>query len=176
MPGITSRVLILKFGAIGDVVMAIPAAHALYQRGAQIDWVCGPAVAPLLALYPWIRTIVVDDRAILKGAPAQRMASIANLWRKIAGKKYDLCATLYYDRRYRLLALPVRAKRKVMLSRTERASRLVAVRHHSDEYRRILLAGEDTCRVDSASPLRPERLPACTLPQRKTSVRVGLVP
>jgi heptosyltransferase-2 len=171
-----SRVLILKFGAIGDVVMAIPAAHALHQRGAEIDWVCGPAVAPLLACYPWIRTIVADDRAILKGSAGERMATLAKLWRVLGGKKYDLCATLYYDRRYRLLALPVRAKRKVMLSRTERENRLIAVRHHSDEYKRILLSEEDTCRSESVKPLRPERLPVCSLPERKALVRVGLVP
>jgi len=40
------RILIVKFGAIGDVIMAIPAVRALYEQGAEIDWVCGQAVAP----------------------------------------------------------------------------------------------------------------------------------
>jgi heptosyltransferase-2 len=165
MPNMTSRVLILKFGAIGDVVMAIPAAHALYQRGAEIDWVCGAVVAPLLACYPWIRTIVVDDRAILKGSTGERIAALAKLWRLIGGKKYDLCATLYYDRRYRLLALPVRAKRKLMLSTTDRAAKLLPGRHHTDEYARILLGLEDGKRPVGLAPVRPELLPESPLPR-----------
>jgi len=32
-----SRVLILKFGAIGDVIMAIPAAHQLHLAGHPVD-------------------------------------------------------------------------------------------------------------------------------------------
>jgi len=163
MPNMTSRVLILKFGAIGDVVMVIPAAHALYQRGAEVDWVCGPVVAPLLACYPWIRTIVVDDRAILKGSTGERIAALAKLWRVLGGKKYDLCATLYYDRRYRLLALPVRAKRKLMLSTTDRAAKLLPGRHHTDEYARILLGLEDGKRPVGLAPVRSELLPESPL-------------
>jgi heptosyltransferase-2 len=163
MPNMTSRVLILKFGAIGDVVMVIPAAYALYQRGAEIDWVCGPVVAPLLACYPWIRTSVVDDRAILKGSTGERIAALAKLWRVLGGKKYDLCATLYYDRRYRLLALPVRAKRKLMLSTTDRAAKLLPGRHHTDEYARILLGLEDGKRPVGLAPVRSELLPESPL-------------
>ena len=51
------RALIVKFGAIGDVIMAIPAAHALYQQGFDIHWVCGRAVQPLLECYSWINVI-----------------------------------------------------------------------------------------------------------------------
>ena len=163
MPDMTSRVLILKFGAIGDVVMAIPAAYALYQRGAEIDWVCGTIVAPLLACYPWIRTIVADDRAILKGSPSERIVALTKLWRILGGKKYDLCATLYYDRRYRLLTLPVRAKRKLILSTTDRVAKLLPGRHHTDEYARILLGLEDAERPVALTPVRPEMLPESPL-------------
>jgi heptosyltransferase-2 len=46
------RLLLIKFGAVGDVVMTLPAAHAMHLAGYQVDWVCGHAVAPLLRLYP----------------------------------------------------------------------------------------------------------------------------
>jgi heptosyltransferase-2 len=170
------RVLIVKLGAIGDVVMALPAVHALYQRGAAIDWICSPSVAPLLACYPWIRVIVADDRAILKGSAGSRLRALTKLWRQIGRGEYDLSATLYYDTRYKLLTLPVGARRKLMLSWTDRESRLLPTRHHSDEYMRILIGEEDTCRADSIAPLRPERLPISTLPERKASVRIGIVP
>src|ERR1700682_1945284 len=113
------RILIVKFGAIGDIIMAIPAVRALYEQGAEIDWVCGQAVAPLLNCYPWIRLIVVDDRALLTGGSMSKLTALVSLWRTLALRRYELCATLYYDHRYRWVTLPVRAKRKVMLSQTE---------------------------------------------------------
>jgi heptosyltransferase-2 len=155
---VAKRALIIKFGAIGDVIMAIPAAHALHLRGAQIDWVCGAGVAPLLACYPWIRTIVADDRAILLGGTAEKMQAVVALWKKLIGRQYALCATLYYDQRYRVMALPVRAKRKVMLSMTDRRLKLLPGRHHTDEIARILLGLEDGERPMQLAPVRVEVL------------------
>jgi heptosyltransferase-2 len=170
------RALIIKFGAIGDVVMAIPAAYALHLGGAEIDWVCGPAVAPLLQCYPWIRTIVVDDRAILRGMVTEKLTALTALWRAIGWVKYDLCATLYYDARYRAVMLPVRARRKVMLSRDNRTTMLLAGRHHTDEYARILLEWKDGERPIALTPVRAELLPSSPLPRTEKTVRVTLAP
>ena len=166
------RVLIVKFGAIGDVVMALPAVHELYERDGgrhRIDWVCGPTVAPLLECYPWIRTIVADDRAILKGAASDRLGALLGLWRAIGWVKYDLCATLYYDARYRIATLPVRAKRKLMLSHIDRTRMLLPGRHHTDEYARILLGLTDGERPVGLAPIRAERLPRSPLPRTEAT-------
>ena len=158
-----SRVLILKFGAIGDVIMAIPAAHQLHLAGHPIDWVCGPSVLPILQLYPWINPILADDRAILTGSAPARLQAILALWRTLLkvtkGHTYSLVATLYYDPRYRILALPVRAPRKLLLSHTNRALRLIPGRHHTDEFARILLNLPDQA---SSTPFQP--VPATCLP------------
>ena len=61
------RVLIVKFGAIGDVIMALPAARVLHAQGAQIDWICGKSTLPLLECYSWINAICIDDKALLQG-------------------------------------------------------------------------------------------------------------
>jgi len=171
-----SRVLIVKFGAIGDVIMALPAVHALHKEGADIDWVCGATVAPLLACYPWIHTIVADEPGILKGSPARRLRAMISLWQIIGGKKYELCATLYYDARYRLLTLPVRASRKLMLSKTEREMRLLPGRHHTDEYARILLGLKDEERSVGLAPVRAEALPKSPLARVRGETRVVLAP
>ncbi len=174
-----ARVLIVKFGAIGDVIMALPAVRALYERqggDGRIDWVCGPAVAPLLACYPWIRTIVADDRAILKGSSAERLRALFAVWKSVGLAKYEVCATLYYDTRYRLVTLPVRAQRKLMLSWTDRNTMLLPGRHHTDEYARILLGLEDGERPLGMAPVRPENLPSSPLIRTDTRPRVVLVP
>ena len=169
------RALLIKLGAIGDVVMAIPAAHALLKAGFAVDWVCGRTVAPVLALYPWIRTIVVDESRLMGGSGLEKLWLLSSLWRVIAGRSYEVCATLYYDRRYRALTLPVRAKRKVMLSLTERGTRLLPGRHHTDEYARIVLGLQDGLRAVGLQPVRPEQMPASPLP-RDVRPRVLLAP
>jgi len=169
-------ILIVKLGAIGDVVMVIPAAHALYLQGTKIDWVCSSTIAPVLACYPWIRTIVVDERALLRGGLTDRTRAIAKIWSRLLGRRYDLCATLYYDARYQIMALPVRAERKVILSRTDRTRMLLAGRHHTDEYARILLGLQDGERPVGLAPVRPERLPLSPLARTPGQARVVLAP
>jgi heptosyltransferase II len=170
------NVLIVKFGAIGDVIMTVPAAWALHQQGAAIDWVCGQAVEPLLACYPWIRTIVADDRSLLTGAKFAKAKVLASLWGILAGRRYRLCATLYYDPRYRLVALPVRAERKFSLSMTDRRTKLLPGRHHTDEYARILLGLEDDERTVGLAPVRPEGLPTSPLLRVEGKARVVIAP
>ena len=156
--------------------MAIPAAHALYEEGFEIHWVCGRAVQPLLECYSWINLIPADDKAILLGTAVERIRDIARLWSKIAFKKFDLCATLYYDRRYRLLTLPVRARNKLSLSRQSRTATLLAGRNHTDEYARLLLGIEDGYRNHSRVLVRPDRLPPSPLGDKCPSQRIVIVP
>ncbi len=174
----TKRLLIVKFGAIGDCIMAVPGAFAMHQAGYAVDWVCGRAVAPVLALYPWLRLHVVDERTLLQGGKAARLRAIAGLWSRLRRQRYETIATLYFDRRYRLLTLPLRAPRKFLLSKTDRATALLPGRHHTDEYARILLG-----RADDATPRQLAPVPVA-LPQAPAALsdppagrqRVVLVP
>jgi heptosyltransferase-2 len=177
-PNATARktALIVKFGAIGDVIMAIPAVHALYQRGFDIHWVCGRVVQPLLECYSWINLILAEDKAILLGGGFERARNIAGLWGRIGFKKYDLCATLYYDRRYRFLTLPIRAGHRLALSRQTKKTTLLAGSHHTDEYARVLLGTEDGFREQSTPPVRPDRLPPSTWRTKSAPLRIGIVP
>ncbi len=169
------RALIVKLGAIGDVIMAVAAVHRLHLQGFLIDWIAGPAVAPLLRCYSWINVLEADDRAVLKGTLPERMRALRFVWKSLPTKRYALCATLYYDRRWRVFTLPVRADRRISLSRTERERRILPSRHHSEEFHRILLGLPDECRNGSLQPLRPDRLPPSPLPPSE-ALRVAVVP
>jgi len=148
------RLLLVKLGAIGDVVMAIPAAHAMHQAGYEVHWICGHAASPILALYPWIKTIPVDEKQLLHSGKLKSFGALLTLWRNLPGGSFDICATLYYDSRYKLLALPIRARRKVMLSRSDRTTMLLPGRHHTDEYARILFG-----RTDGETPYQLSPIP-----------------
>lgn len=166
----------MKFGQIGDVIMAIPAVRALHDEGFEIDWACGGVVLPLLQTYSWIRAIAVDDRSIFKGRPLARAGAIADFWNKTLRRRYDLCATLYYDVRFRLLTWPLRAERKISLSREVRSRALLPGRHHTDEFERILLRRPDGYRGQSTAPVAPDIRVACPLPARGARCRIVIVP
>jgi len=77
------KALIVKFGQIGDVVMAIPAVRALYEQGFEIYWVCGRAAQPLLECYSWIKLVPVNDKAILLGRPIDRQSTLPVYWAEL---------------------------------------------------------------------------------------------
>lgn len=170
------RVLLVKLGAIGDVVMLLPAAQALAEQGHEVEWLCGRQVAPLLGLYPWITTIVADEGELLRGGVAARLRGVLALWRQLAGRRYDLIATMYYDSRYRLLSSAARAMRRIWLSVEDRERRILPGRHHSDEFARILLGLRDEVRPEAMAPVVPPVMPASPVPRAGGASRVVLVP
>jgi heptosyltransferase-2 len=169
------RMLIVKFGAIGDVVMAIPGAYAMHQAGYRVDWLCGVSIAPVLSLYPWIHVVPVDDGSLLRGGKLDRLRAIARLWRQLAGRRYDIIATLYYDARYRILTLPVRSLQRTTLSHTDRRFALIPGRHHTDEYARILAGRADGETPTSFAPILATGLPSNPVPRSPGKDRVVLV-
>ena len=170
------RVLIVKLGAIGDVIMAIPAVYALHREGYAVDWVCSKSVAGILRLYRWVNVIEADEQALLRGGPGQRARALASLWKALAGRSYELCATLYYDQRYSMLTWPVRAKRKIRLNWSDRTLSVLQGRHYTDEYARILLKLPDTERPRQIAPLKAEGLGAPAIPRTAGSTRIAIVP
>lgn len=172
----TRKSLIVKLGSIGDVASVLPAAWKLHQsRDTAIDWLCGKVVAPLLSCYSWVHPIVVNDARMLGGSRIDAIGELLRTWKNLIGSSYDLCAVLQYDRRYRLLALPVRARRTVALDWDARAFQLVSERHHSAEYARILCDLPDGYRSENFGPLAPDRLPENPLP-RESRTRIALAP
>ena len=80
-----NRILIVKLGALGDVVHAIPVAAALRRAfpSARIDWLVSPKHREILDLVPVIdRRLVVND--------ARLMAAILEL----RGNQYDVAIDL----------------------------------------------------------------------------------
>jgi len=80
-----NRILIVKLGALGDVVHAIPVAAALRHAfpAARIDWLVGPKHREILDLVP-----VIDRRLVLNDARA--FAAV----RELRGNQYDVAIDL----------------------------------------------------------------------------------
>jgi heptosyltransferase-2 len=64
----------------------------------------------------------------------------------------------------------------MMLSRQSRETTLLAGRHHTDEYTRVLLGTNDGYREESTSPVRPDRLPPSSWHVTDAPARIAIVP
>ncbi|MGA2276492.1 MAG: glycosyltransferase family 9 protein [Terracidiphilus sp.] len=171
----TRRALIVKIGAIGDAASVLPGALRLHQSGFEIDWLCGKTIAPLLSCYSWVRPIVVNDELLFGNRKASALWQIMRTWGRLIGTSYDLCAILQYDRRYRILTLPVRSLRSIVLSQHLRGFKLISERHHSAEYVRILCGLADKYCADNIAPVAPDQLPPNPI-ETQSKIRIALAP
>lgn len=143
--------------------------QATTSRGLRQSW------RPLLECYGWVRIVPVDDRAVVHGSFCERVLAIEAFWVKVFGTRYDLCATLYYDRRYQLITLPLRARRKLAFSGRSRAESLIPGCQGTDEYgRALLVAGRLPATQRHPGP--PDTLPPSPLPIALAERRIMLAP
>lgn len=100
-------ILIIKLGAMGDVLMAIDVAKALKKKSpCHITWLAGDAVSPLLKEEPAIdRVVSVSHNKILTGSWIEKMKEVAWVWRQLMCKNYDLIINLHKDYRYKFLTV-----------------------------------------------------------------------
>lgn len=134
---VTERVLIVKLAALGDVIMAstlVPAIRAREPR-AEITWVVGEGVAPLVRLFNGVnRVVAVNENALFKRGKISAVRTIAGAWRAI-GRGYDLALIAHTDARYSTLGWANGAK----LTRRFAGDRAPRREHwHGAEYLRLL--------------------------------------
>jgi heptosyltransferase-2 len=146
--------LIVKLAAIGDVVMALPMVTALRAADSEvrITWMVGMTAAPLVGASEGIaEVIVVDEAALLIGTSAQKIRAVIDVWRRIAGRRFDTVYVAHSDRRYKRLVWPVRAGDRRWLGGDAQVRALVSARSLSDEYVR-LVTGLDDHRAQRFAP------------------------
>ena len=77
------RILVVRLGAMGDVIHALPAVASLKNTfpGARITWVVEPRWAPLLEANPFVDRVTPLRRGTARG--------ILESWREIRTERYD---------------------------------------------------------------------------------------
>lgn len=135
------RILFVKLGAMGDVVMArtLPAAvRARYPR-ARFSWLTGRGLAPLVGRFEGVDELIeADDAALLTGSAWARARELSRLAWRLAGRRFDLVLTGHADARYAALSATVWADRR----RSFGPGLPLAGRWHGDEYARLLDGSE----------------------------------
>jgi len=77
------RILVVRLGAMGDIVHALPAAASLKHGfpGSHVTWVVEPRWAPLLQANPFVDRVVLLDR--------RAGACLARAWRELREQRFD---------------------------------------------------------------------------------------
>ncbi len=161
--------LVIKLGALGDVVMASAMLTELKMRqsGNTVTWITGKAARPLLEMTGLVDEIItVDEQAILNGCLKKKMSSVISVFFKLLGRRFDVCLVPYRDWRYHLLRLGARCASV----RSFRGSRwLIPGRYHAFEYMR--LASGQECSAEEEAVI-----PQISFPQKNHAPQILLAP
>lgn len=141
----------MKIAAIGDVIMALPMINEIRKDtpNAQITWVCGKAVKPIIEQFSIDKIIVVDEKKLLAGTKIDKAVELVRLWKKIAFHCYDVIAIGHASRRYKLLTLFTRGIEKNRFSHIMGEMWPIPGRRHSDEYVRLIQTEKSTNHEES---------------------------
>ncbi|WP_054030841.1 glycosyltransferase family 9 protein [Desulfatitalea tepidiphila] len=100
-------ILIVKLGALGDIINTLPLAIQLKQHfKAQIHWITAPLSYPLLAGHPDIDQAILFDRN-------KSGVAIRSLLRRIRSQQFDLVLDLQRTMKSGLICTAARGKRKI---------------------------------------------------------------
>ena len=131
------RYLIIKIVALGDVAVTTVLLSRIRAEhpSAHVTWLCGQSAAAMVRLFPVDEVLPIDEVALLRGSRLARARAVVGAWRMISGRRFDRVLIVHADRRYRILAWPVRAAR---VSALKHGVNPLLGRFRGDEYARLL--------------------------------------
>jgi lipopolysaccharide heptosyltransferase I len=112
------RILVVRLGAVGDVIRALPAVHRLRLAcpRAHFAWIVEDLSAPLLEGHPDLNEVLVLSRRELRQAgqrPHRLVAVAAALQARLARGRYDVTIDLQSTLKSGIVALLAGTKRRV---------------------------------------------------------------
>ncbi|WP_024304074.1 glycosyltransferase family 9 protein [Pseudogulbenkiania sp. MAI-1] len=158
------RLLFVKIGAIGDLIMMLPTIRQARQDhpDAYITLIVGKGLLPLAELIPEIDELVpVDEQALYRGSVLKKLGAVLDTAVRLRWRRVDRVMIGHGDARYRVFARLVRAVR--VDSWHTYGKRLLPVpgRLHANEYLR-LYHGRDDDSIPSSLPYILEQRLALT--------------
>src|SRR5208282_5844199 len=135
------KVLIVKIGSLGDVVVALPMISAVRSLDpkASITWLCGQGVAPILKAVSDIdELLIVNERRLFMGTARERISELLRIWYKLLGRRFDLVVSANRDFRYRLLTLTALASQRRTVGDRRGRPWFIPGRYRGDENVRMI--------------------------------------
>jgi len=108
----SGRILVVRLGAMGDIVHALPAVASLKHGfpGWQVTWVVEPRWAPLLEANPFVDRVVLLDR--------RSGAGLARAWRELRAERFGFAVDFQGLIKSALVACAARTERIYGLDRS----------------------------------------------------------
>jgi heptosyltransferase II len=151
----TDKILIVKLGAIGDVVMTLPLISDINKTrpNSQITWICGETVYDLLCSVPGIKSLIkVNESALLKGGILKVLLTLFKIYSRIGFRYFDHIYILYRDNRYKIItALTFRHKLSSLMG-SDRNSKFIPGRYYGNEFIRLWRETDDFSIMDAVYP------------------------
>jgi len=99
------RILVVRLGAMGDIIHALPAAASLKHSfpGWRVTWVVEPRWAPLLEANPFVDRLVLPDR--------RTNTELARFWRELRAERFDFAVDFQGLIKSALVACAARTER-----------------------------------------------------------------
>jgi ADP-heptose:LPS heptosyltransferase len=123
-PPAADRILILRLGAVGDVVRTLPAASAVRRAwpGAHLAWLVEPPGASLLRAQAWLDEVLVFPRPELRDAlrglrPRRAAGILRGFLRELRARRFDLVLDFHSIAKSGLLSRASGARRRVAYAR-----------------------------------------------------------
>jgi len=115
------RILVVRLGAMGDMIHALPAVASLKQgfTGSQLTWAVEPRWAPLLEGNPFVDRLVFVDR--------RTRAGLRRAWEELRAEPFDFAVDFQGLIKSALVAAAARADRIYGFSRTQAREPLAAL-------------------------------------------------
>ncbi len=121
----TFRILVVRLGAMGDVIHALPGAASLKHGfpGSHVTWVIRPRWMPLLEGNPFVDEVIPLERTV---------RGIRRAWRKLRARRFDLAVDFQGLLQSAMVAAASRADRIVGLHRSQAWERWAALFYSSE--------------------------------------------
>ncbi len=117
-PGGHLKALVIRLGALGDVLHTTPAIRALAAAGHTVDYLTDPGAAPLVEGHPGVRRVIRYDRQ----RADRGLAGFLRLARHLRAARYDVIADLQGNTRSWLLTVAAGAARRVRYRKDRRGT------------------------------------------------------
>jgi len=97
------KILIVKWGAIGDVIMTLPMIYKIKEKYPQhkLCWLIGNSVKPLIEHLEIVDQLIsFSEKDLFQRGLFSKFFTLCKFWRKIAFRKYEKIYILHKDLRY----------------------------------------------------------------------------
>lgn len=119
-PPEADRILVIRLGAVGDVVRTLPAVARLRAAypGAHLTWLVESSAASVVQGQPAVDEVIVFPReelvaALLRGRVRESAAGFADLLRRLRSRRFDLAVDFHSLLRSSVLARLSGARRRI---------------------------------------------------------------